>query len=176
MRLIARLTAVCLVGVVTFGSIVYAAEAPTVPQNPSKTEASEDARNLKRQESAPLIFRHGDISWLPELAAQAGWPQRTWKRLGQIILRESGGCPNRAGGDAVDRNCTVTHVTEWTHRSDTGLLQITGVNYDPTRNRWAVICNKMQICEQPPLFDPLTNLKAGFLLWEVAGWDPWRRS
>lgn len=176
MRLIARLTAVCLVGIVTFGSIAYAVEAPSIPRNPAKTIDSEPARAIKRQEKLPIIFRHGDISWLPELAAEAGWPPRTWKRLGQIILRESGGCPNRAGGDAVNPFCEITHVTEWNHRSDTGLLQINGVNYDITRNKWAIVCRQMSICEQGPLFDPLTNLKAGKLLWDVAGWDPWRRS
>jgi hypothetical protein len=31
----------------------------------------------------------------------------------------------------------------------------------------------MGICTQAPLFDPLTNLKAARLLYEVAGWSPW---
>ena len=176
MRLIARLTAVCLVGIITFGSIAYAVEAPSIPRNPSKTIDSEQAHATKRQETLPVIFRHGDISWLPQLAAEAGWPERTWKRLGQIILRESGGCPNRRGGDAVNPQCVVTHVTEWDHRSDTGLLQINGVNYDPARNQWAIACRQFNICTQEPLLDPLTNLKVGLALWEVAGWTPWKRN
>jgi hypothetical protein len=120
-----------------------------------------------------IIFRHGDISWLPTLAAQAGWPQHTWAKLGQIILRESGGCPNRLGGDVVNQNCIIKRVSEWNHRSDTGLLQINGVNYNINRNKWAVVCNQMNICTQDPLLDPLTNLKAGKLLYDVAGWSPW---
>jgi hypothetical protein len=32
----------------------------------------------------------------------------------------------------------------------------------------------MKICTQEPLLDPLTNLKAGKLLWDVAGFDPWK--
>jgi len=120
-----------------------------------------------------ITFTHGDISWLPKLAASAGWSPETWEKLGQIILRESGGCPNRRGGDKVDKNCIITGVSEWNHRSDTGLMQINGVNYNTKRNRWAAICRQMQICEQEPLLDPLTNLKAAKILYDLAGWDPW---
>lgn len=121
----------------------------------------------------PTVFSHGDISWLPELATEAGWPVETHERLGEIILRESGGCPNRRGGDAVNGDCNVTHVTEWNHRSDTGLLQINGVNYNPKRNKFALACTQLQICTQKPLLDPLNNLKVGYLLYEAAGWGPW---
>ena len=120
-----------------------------------------------------IAFKHGDISWLPALAKQAGWPEHTWKKLGQIILRESGGCPNRRGGDMVDKDCNITGVSEWTHRSDTGLLQINGVNYNIKRNKWAAVCTQMNICTQQPLLDPLTNLKAGKLLYDLSGWAPW---
>jgi len=124
--------------------------------------------------TAPLInFKHGDISWLPGLASQAGWPKNTHDRLAQIILRESGGCPNRRGGDIVDKNCVITGVSEWNHRSDTGLLQINGVNYDLSRNKWARVCLDLNICIQEPLLDPLTNLKAGYLLYTYSGWAPW---
>lgn len=120
-----------------------------------------------------IVFKHGDISWLPILAEQAGWPKNTWDKLGQIILRESGGCPNRLGGDVVDENCNLIRVSEWNHRSDTGLLQINGVNYNTKRNKWAAVCLQMQICTQEPLLDPLTNLKAGKLLYDLSGWAPW---
>lgn len=120
-----------------------------------------------------IVFKHGDVSWLPKLAAQAGWSTDQLPMLEAIILRESGGCPNRRGGDAVDKNCKITHVTEWNHRSDTGLLQINGVNYNLSRNKWARICLDLNICEQTPLLDPLNNLKAGFLLYQYSGWGPW---
>lgn len=120
-----------------------------------------------------IEFRHGDISWLPALAAEAGWPEETWPKLGKIILRESGGCPNRRGGDRVDEDCEITGVSEWNHRSDTGLLQINGVNYDLTRNKWARVCLDLGICEQEPLLDAVTNLRAGYLLYTYSGWDPW---
>jgi hypothetical protein len=120
-----------------------------------------------------VVFAHGDVSWLPELALAAGWPKKAIPRLTQIVLRESGGCPNRRGGDIVDKNCNITGVSTYSHRSDTGLLQINGVNYNPARNKWALICREMQICTQEPLLDPLTNLKAGFVLFKASGWGPW---
>jgi len=120
-----------------------------------------------------IIFKHGDISWLPVLAAQAGWPESTWKKLGQIILRESGGCPNVRGGDVANADCRILRVSEWNHRSDTGLLQINGVNYNTKRNKWAAVCNEMNVCTQEPLLDPLINLKAGKLLYDISGWSPW---
>jgi len=121
----------------------------------------------------PVVFTHGDVSWLPELAAEAGWEPEHYKKLAQIILRESGGCPNRKGGDQVDKNCNITGVSEWNHRSDTGLLQINGVNYNPKRNKWAIACREMDICTQDPLLDAVTNLRVGKLLFDEAGWSPW---
>jgi len=129
-----------------------------------------------RLDPIPSIrFKHGDISWLPSLAKQAGWPNKTIPQLTQIVLRESGGCPNRRGGDMVDKNCNITGVSEWNHRSDTGLLQINGVHWKPDHAQYqGLICEQMAICSQEPLLDPLTNLKAGKLLWDVAGWSPWK--
>jgi len=120
-----------------------------------------------------IVFKHGDVSWLPILAEQAGWPEKTWDTLGQIILRESGGCPNRRGGDIVDEDCNITGVSTYSHRSDSGLLQINGVNYNPKRNKWARICSDMGICTQEPLLDALTNLKAGYVLYQYSGFGPW---
>ena len=106
--------------------------------------------------------------------SSAGWPRSTWKKLGQIILRESGGCPNRAGGDMVDENCNITGVSEWNHRSDTGLLQINGVHWKQDHAQYhGLICKRLGVCEQSILLDPLTNLIAGKLLYDVAGWSPW---
>lgn len=120
-----------------------------------------------------ITFSHGDVSWLPQLASMAGWPVETHAKLAEIVLRESGGCPNRRGGDVVDEKCELLRVSEWNHRSDTGLLQINGVNYNPKRNKWARICLDLGICEQSPLLDPLNNLRAGYLLYQYSGWAPW---
>jgi len=126
-----------------------------------------------KQPAEPVVFRHGDISWLPKLAEQAGWPRKTWKKLGQIILRESGGCPNRVGGSIVDKNCNIIGHTGATNKSDSGLLQINGVNWDPKRSGRQLLCAEHRICTQEQLLDPVTNLAAGYILYQKAGWDPW---
>ena len=128
---------------------------------------------IDRESVPPILFSHGNIDWLPELALKAGWPKETHEKLAEIVLRESGGCPNRKGGDMVNKNCFITGVSEWNHRSDTGLLQINGVNYNPKRNKWAIACREMNICTQEPLLDPLTNLRVGYLMYQDSGWDPW---
>lgn len=128
---------------------------------------------------AGIIWKHGDVSWLPQLAKLAGWEEEHLPRLEKYILRESGGCPNRRGGDAVDKYCNITKVVEWNHRSDTGLLQINGLNYDTSRNEYALLCKEMSICTQEPLLDPLTNLRAAKVLYDywdehsASGWHPW---
>jgi len=152
-----------------------AIEAPAAPESPRSPWPSDKLEAARAEANRPpkIVFKWGDVSWLPELATKAGWPAETHEKLAQIILRESGGCPNRRGGDAVDPDCNITHVTEWNHRSDTGLLQINGVNYNPKRNKWAIACRQMNICTQEPLLDPLTNLRVGYLLYQADGWNPW---
>ena len=124
--------------------------------------------------TSKIVFKHGDISWLPELATQAGWEPEQFKKLGQIILRESGGCPNRIGSSIVDANCNITGFTKATNKSDSGLMQINGINWDPKRSKNAVACVEMNICSQAPLLDAVTNLKVGKLLYDRSnGWGPW---
>lgn len=134
-------------------------------------------RGLKEDDwNAPIKFAHGDVSWLPELAVQVGWEDEDIDKLTKIVLRESGGCPNRRGGDKVDKDCNITGVSEWSHRSDSGLLQINGLNYDISRNKTAPICKEMGICskdDQWQLLDAKTNLKAGLILYKLVGWSPW---
>ena len=125
------------------------------------------------------VYKHGECDWLPAMALKAGWPVEHLGKLKQVALRESGCCPNRRGGDMVDKDCNITGVSEWNHRSDTSVLQINSINFDPKRNPYAPICLQMGICTQEPLLDAFTNLKAGKLLfdyWEKAagnGWIPW---
>lgn len=144
-------------------------------QEPPSTLWVQNAPDMieKRDKLEPIVFKHGDISWLPQLAQEAGWPRKTWKKLGQIILRESGGCPNRIGGSIVDKNCNITGHTGATNKSDSGLLQINGVNWDPKRSGRQLLCAEHKICKQEQLLDPVTNLAAGYVLYQKAGWDPW---
>jgi hypothetical protein len=122
----------------------------------------------------PKTFTHGDCSWIPPLALKAGWETKTHAKLINIILRESGCCPNRRGGDKVDKNCNITGVSEWNHRSDTGLLQINGVHWKQDHAQYhGLVCKKLKICSQEPLLEPLNNLLAGKLLFDKVGWSPW---
>ena len=175
-----RITATLIATLTLMGiGTAHAVQAPKPTHNTSVTRTEVIATRTQptptKPTPTPIVFQHGDVSWLPELAAQAGWPPRTWKKLGQIILRESVGCPNRRGGDIVNKNCEVTGHDGSNHASDSGLLQINGINYNPKRNKYAPICTKMKICTQEPLLDALTNLKAGLLLFRVTGsdWSPW---
>lgn len=144
-----------------------------VPNRSSALSTDERVYKTTTAPAGAIQFRHGDVSWLPNLAITAGWEPKHLPMLTEIILRESGGCPNRRGGDIVDKDCNITGVSEWNHRSDTGLLQINGVNYDVSRNKWAAVCRELNICTQEPLLDALTNLRAGRLLYELSGWSPW---
>ena len=160
-------TLTLLIGIGT----AHAVQAPKPTHNPSVNRIEV----IPKERRSNIVFQHGDISWLPQLAAEAGWPPRTWKRLGELVLRESGACPNRRGGDIVNKDCEVTGHDGSNHASDSGLLQINGVNYNPKRNKYAPICTQMKICTQEPLLDALTNLKAGLLLFRATGsdWSPW---
>ena len=120
------------------------------------------------------VYRHGDCSWLPAIALQAGWQVDQIKQLREIALRESGCCPARAGGDIVDKNCNKIGHDGSFHSSDSGTMQLNGTHWKPDHPQYhGLVCKQMKICTQEPLFDPLTNLKAARLLYEVAGWQPW---
>jgi hypothetical protein len=110
------------------------------------------------------------------MAVKAGWPVDQIGKLRQIALRESGCCPNRAGGDMVDKDCNITGVSEWSHRSDSGLLQINGVHWKQDHPEYAgVVCKQMQICTQAPLLDAYTNLRAGLLIYNLVKWQAWTK-
>ena len=178
MRLLTAILATLTVITTSLG-IAYAAQAPA----PVTAVYSASQPPVDRLDpipaDQPIVFRHGDVSWLPALALEAGWTADQIPTVSLLVLRESGSCAYRKGGDLVDKDCNVIGHDGSNHSSDTGLLQINGQNYDPKRNPTAPICLKMKICTQEPLFDPLTNLKAGKLLydyWEKAagnGWIPW---
>ena len=120
------------------------------------------------------VYRHGDCSWLPAIALQAGWQVDQIKQLREIALRESGCCPARAGGDIVDKNCNKIGHDGSFHSSDSGTMQLNGTHWKPDHPQYhGLVCKQIKICTQEPLFDPLTNLKAARLLYEVAGWQPW---
>jgi hypothetical protein len=122
----------------------------------------------------PKQFMWGDCSWIDQVALAAGWEKKHLKKVKMISARESGCCPNRRGGDAVDKFCNITKVTEWNHRSDTGLMQLNGVHWLQSHKHYAgLFCKKHNICTQEPLLDAFTNLKMAKALFDVVGWSAW---
>ena len=137
-----------------------------------------DPVHVKEFDPSKIVYRHGSIEWLPQLAALAGWPEHTWKKLGEIILRESGGCPTRIGGSIVNGgdgpdSCEIIGYAETNHLSDVGLLQTNGIVYDPKRNANSQICKELKLCTRESLRDGLNNLRAGLILYKISGWDSW---
>jgi hypothetical protein len=168
-------TAVTLLSVlIGLISAVQAASAPRIGEPvPLVSLAAFEAKTPAYV--LPQVYKHGDCSWIPSVAVAAGWEQHQIPRLMHIIARESGCCPDRIGGSVVDANCGFIKMATMSHPSDSGLLQLNGINFNPKRNKYAPICTQMKICTQEPLLDAFTNLKAGRLLFEVTGsdWSPW---
>jgi hypothetical protein len=156
-------------------SAVTAASAPGSVINPVPliSLSAHEAKNPPYV--LPTVYRHGDCTWIPPVALAAGWRQKQIPHLMHIIARESGCCPTRIGGSVVDKNCQITRMATMSHPSDSGLLQINGVHWKQDHKQYAgLVCKQMKICTQEPLLDAFTNLKAGRLLFDVAGWSPWR--
>lgn len=160
------------IGLLLFGGTTSTAEAPSAPLSTIVLAVSNSV--LENNPERVVQFRHGDCSWVSAMALEAGWARGDIPQLIKIIQRESGCCPNRAGGDMVDKNCNITGVSEWNHRSDSGLLQINGVHWKPDHKYYdGLVCKRMNICTQEPLLTAEINLRAGKLLYDVAGWSPW---
>lgn len=177
-----KLTLIVL-GMLTLSSMAWASplEAPAHRAIPTTTVASQRIRPISTTTVAPAppepapTYRYGDCDWVRGVAAEAGWPAETHRKLIKIAARESGCCPNVKGGDVVNGDCEVIRVSEWNHRSDSGLMQINGVHWKPDHPQYhGLVCRQLGVCTQEPLLDPLTNLRAAKLLWDVAGWSPWR--
>jgi hypothetical protein len=120
------------------------------------------------------VYKHGDCSWLPAVALQAGWQPNQIPELQKISARESGCCPRRIGGQKVLPDCTPNGFAEITHLSDSGLMMINGVHWKRDHAQYdGLICKQMKICTQEPLLDPLTNLQAARLIFDRVGWSAW---
>jgi hypothetical protein len=92
-----------------------------------------------------------------QLAINLGWPVSEYNMLAKIIERESHGI-------------SVAHNTTDPNGGSFGLLQINGfwckgqLSYLQTNG---VLTN----CKM--LLDPETNLRAGLIIWNRSGWNPW---
>lgn len=179
-------------------SVAHALDVVEVPATPVAREGA-----VKRLETIPGTTLPVPIRWgahgssiagrctqweplLAELAPPTGWDV---VRMSRYMARESVCCPQvltddgwrtTQGGDRFDGDCNLTHIARWNHRSDAGLLQVNGINYDPAR----CLNTCLSVWLDTPvnlttLGDPWLNVRAAARLcefWVNAGrscYQPW---
>lgn len=166
---------------VVWGGIAHAVIAPNDLETEVRDVISPVRVDAIDREVVPVYvypkqFVWGDCSWVDQVALAAGWEQKHLATVKIIAARESGCCPNRAGGDKVDKFCNITGVSEWSHRSDSGLMQLNGVHWLRSHKNYAgLFCKRYNICEQEPLLDAFTNLRMAKALFDVVGWSAWQK-
>lgn len=91
------------------------------------------------------------------LGVNLGWPVKQYNTLERIIERESTGNPSA-----------------WNHTDPMGgsygLLQINGF-WCRGKNSYLQGLGIVKNCQS--LLDPETNLRAGLVIWNRSGWNPW---
>lgn len=162
MRLFIRLFAVSLVGIITFGSMVKAAEAPANPANPSVSPLSEAYRASDKvlvlpaevvPEGVPADRTKRCPQWEAEFAA-FGLPVQTFS---YIAYRESR-CNPLAHNKTLNRNGS----------QDRGLVQI--------NSSWVTVTAKecaSQRGDLSVLFDVRCNLAVARYLYRNGGLRHW---
>ena len=178
MRTITKITvALFVITAFAFNVKAQPVETPTRANTTPITKPTTARPTTTTSTTVPTVYKHGDCSWIAPIALSVGWKPKQIPDLVHIISRESGCCPRRIGGSVVDKDCNFIRMATMTHRSDTGLLQINGVHWKQDHKQYAgLVCKKMGVCSQEPLLDPVVNLTAGRLLFDVAGWQPWKLS
>ena len=162
MRSLVRLFAVALVGTITFGSMVKAAEAPVNPQNPSESTLSEAYRASKKVLVLPVEVVPKGVpkdktkrcpQWEAEFAA-FGLPVKTFS---YIAWRESR-CNPLAHNKTLNRNKS----------QDRGLVQI--------NSSWVTVTAKQcasQRGDLSVLFNVRCNLAVARYLYRNGGLGHW---
>lgn len=92
-----------------------------------------------------------------QLAINLGWPVSEYETLARIIERESGGNPS-----AWNRTDPMG--------GSYGLLQINGF-WCKGKQSYLQGLGIVKNCKS--LLDPETNLRAGLIIWNRSGWNPW---
>lgn len=91
------------------------------------------------------------------LGVNLGWPVEQYNKLTKIIERESSGNPS-----AWNRTDPMG--------GSYGLLQINGF-WCRSKNSYLQGLGIVTSCKS--LLDPETNLRAGLVIWNRSGWNPW---
>ena len=102
-----------------------------------------------------------------DTAMHAGWPMELWPQLSYIIWRES--------------RCNIgSHNTTDPYSGSRGLMQINGFWCRPNSlTDQGFLQDHGAVTECADLFDPATNLKAGWVIYSYSldrnqnGWSPW---
>lgn len=102
---------------------------------------------------------YGPCGEFRDIALQVGWQPDEWPKLGRIIARETG------------RTCDPTVLNDNAQTGDLsfGLTQINmRGKLGPDR------LLRCSLTKFEDLWDPATNLRCARVLFERAGWEPWR--
>lgn len=171
MRTVIRLFAVSLVGIITFGSMVKAAEAPANPANPSVSPLSEALRASEKVLVLPTEVVPEGVSkdqdkrcpqWEDEIAA-FGLPVETFS---YVAWRESRCNPQSI--NARWRNGKIVWTLNKNGSFDTGLFAI--------NSSWVTVTAKecaSQKGDLSVLFDVRCNLAVARYLYRNGGLRHW---
>jgi hypothetical protein len=91
------------------------------------------------------------------LAVNLGWPVSEYNQLVKIIDRESGGNPS-------------AHNLSDPNGGSFGLMQINGF-WCKGKSSYLQTNGILTSCKM--LLDPQVNLRAGLVIWNRSGWNPW---
>ena len=159
-RLVIFITAIMLsVGLLTVNT------QPSIAYSPQTTNPPIDFSQVNWTELARLIY--GRCGEYHDLAIQAGWPESQWSTLSYVMYRES-------------RCNTLSFNKSDPNSGSRGLIQINGFWCRKSRysaKGWLQDKSILNTCDD--LFDPLTNLRAGWAMWQYSqqrnrcGWQPW---
>ena len=159
-KLVIIISALILSTGILFSSNQATLAYPSVNSNPPI-----DFSQVNWTELARLMY--GKCGEYHDLAIQAGWPESQWPKLSYVMYRES-------------RCNTFSFNKSDPNGGSRGLIQINGYwcrknKYNP--NGWLQQKSILNNCED--LFDPYTNLRAGWAMWQYSqernrcGWRPW---
>jgi hypothetical protein len=146
-------------------SFVKAPPTTPTPPSPTATQLTVDLSKVDWTALARLVY--GKCGEYYNLAIQAGWPTSQWPTLSKVMYRES-------------RCNTMSFNRSDPNGGSRGLIQINGYWCKKSRwsnNGWLQDRSILRTCDD--LFDPLTNLKAGWAMWQYSqtangcGWRPW---
>ena len=145
--------------------ILFTSTNTTTALSVQNTNPPIDLSQVNWTDLARLVY--GKCGEYHDLAIQAGWPESQWPKLSYVMHRES-------------RCNTFSFNKSDPNGGSRGLIQINGFWCRKSRysaNGWLQDKFILQTCDD--LFDPLTNLRAGWAMWQYSqehnrcGWRPW---